>query len=249
MGRFFSFAEAVNGRDASVPMTDDELLHAVPFVMAMTGKDRNNAGRDLRDLKDDVFHSTKIVKRQLSTHGGPKTKLVSFQDAIELAMVIPGKIARKVRKNFADVIIRYLNGDQTMCKEIYDNGVMGKVKSYVSFCNKLIEDVQEKAYENSQIGYIYATKSSAFPGLIKIGRTGNVHSRLIQLNTSCAPAPHVIVAMAPTLDMKRDEQAAHAFFSAARREGEFFQLRDEEVISYFGTHIISHYNLELSNKS
>jgi hypothetical protein len=78
--RVFSFAEIVNGRDSTVPITDDNLIHAVPFVMVMTGKDRNNAGRDLRDLKEEIFHSTIFVERQLSTHGWPKTKLVMAKE-------------------------------------------------------------------------------------------------------------------------------------------------------------------------
>lgn len=123
MGRAFSFAEVVTGRDASVPVTDDGLLHAVPYVMVMTGKDRNNAGRDLRDLKDELFHSTKFVERQLSTHGGPKTKLVSFQDAIQLAMVLPGKIAKETRTKFTTIIHRYLAGDHSLIAEIQDNAV------------------------------------------------------------------------------------------------------------------------------
>jgi hypothetical protein len=123
MGRLFSFAEIVTGRDASVPVTDDNLLHAVPYAMVMTGKDRNNAGRDLRDLKEEIFHSTKFVERQLSTHGGPKTKLVSFEDAIELAMVLPGKIAKETRTKFKTIIHRYLAGDRSLIIEIQANAV------------------------------------------------------------------------------------------------------------------------------
>jgi hypothetical protein len=94
--------------------------------------------------------------------------------------------------------------------------------------------------------YVYATKSPAFPGLIKIGKTVDVANRLTTLNTSCAPAPHVIVAVAPTFDKDRDEKTAHAFFSSARREGEFFELEDKDVLDYFATHITAQYNTELA---
>jgi hypothetical protein len=60
----FSFAEIVQGRDAGVRVTDDNMLYAVDLVMVMTGKDRNNAGRDLRDLSDEIFQSTKFVDWQ-----------------------------------------------------------------------------------------------------------------------------------------------------------------------------------------
>ena len=116
-----SFAEIIQGRDSSVPVTADGMLHAVQLVMTMTGKDRNCAGRDLRDLPDDIFQSTKFVERQLSSRGGYKTKLVSLSDAIELVMVLPGKVAKETRAQFVNVIRRYLAGDRTLVAEIEAN--------------------------------------------------------------------------------------------------------------------------------
>lgn len=89
--------------------------------MVMTGKDRNNAGRDLRDLSDEIFQSTKFVDRQTSTRGGHKTKLVSFSNAIELIMVLPGKVAKETRAKFADIIRRYLAGDKSLITEVEAN--------------------------------------------------------------------------------------------------------------------------------
>jgi hypothetical protein len=254
MQRFFSFAEIVKGRDASVPVTDDGLLHAIPYVSVMTGKNRDDAGRAIRNLSNNVFHSEKFTYRQLSRHGGYPTKLISFEDAIELAMVLPGKIAKETRKQFVGVIVRYLDGDESMCQELGKNRSMGKVQSYTAFFRTVIGNVQEKLDRSNannlpSTGYIYATKSPAFPGLVKIGRTESVYHRLIQLNTSCAPAPHVVIAMAPTLNMNRDEKTAHAFFSDAREEGEFFRILDEDVISYFVTHITAQYHLETSSRN
>ncbi len=64
--------------------------------------------------------------------------------------------------------------------------------------------------------------------------------------TPLSPAPHVIVAVAPSFDKDRDEKHAHVFFSSVRREGEFFELQDAEVLAYFATHITAQYNAELS---
>jgi hypothetical protein len=145
---------------------------------------------------------------------------VSFHDAIELVMVIPGKTAKQVRKQFKHIIVRYLDGDRSMCHEIEANHVMGKVKSYLSFASNLMNkfdiDAESRTRAMPPTFYIYATKSPAFPGLIKIGKTVDVANRLTSLNTSCAPAPHVIVAVAPTFDKDRDERVAHAFFSDTR---------------------------------
>lgn len=40
-----SFAEIVHGRDASVRVTEDNLLYAVDLAMVVTGKDRDHAGQ------------------------------------------------------------------------------------------------------------------------------------------------------------------------------------------------------------
>ena len=42
-----SFAEAVHGCDASVRVTEDNLLYAVDLAMVVTGKDRDHAAQVL----------------------------------------------------------------------------------------------------------------------------------------------------------------------------------------------------------
>ena len=245
-----SFSQIVKGRDASVRVTDDSLLYLVDLVMVVHGSSRNHAAQIITRIPDSDFDSNKIVKRQLSSKGGHQTKLLSFKEAVEFIMVLPGSFAKGVRKQFADIIVRYLDGDRSMCIEIEENQAMGKVESYARFARKVMSQVDDdstrRAHEMPQTSYVYATKSPAFPGLIKIGRTEDVAKRLSQLNTSCAPAPHVIVAVAPSFDKVRDEKTAHVFFSEARREGEFFELSEADVVTYFATHITVQYNTELT---
>ncbi len=119
--RFISFAEIVKGRDASVRITDDGLLYAVDLAMVVTGKNRNDAGQAIRNLKEEIFQSGKFTDRYLSLTGGHPTKLVAFQDAIELIMVLPGKVAREIRVGFADIIRRYLAGDHSLITEVQQN--------------------------------------------------------------------------------------------------------------------------------
>ena len=248
--KYFSFEEIVQGQDARVRVTDDSLMVAVDLAMLASGKNKNDAGKDLRDLKEEDFSAAKFTVRNLPGKGNQNIKLVSFENAIDLIMVLPGKALKHVRKHFKDIIVRYLDGDRSMCYEIEANQAMGKAKSYAKFAS----DVMSSMYENKEreshsmppTFYIYATKSPAFPGLIKIGKTMDLTNRLTQLNTSCAPAPHVIVTAAPTFDKERDETTAHAFFAKARREGEFFELEDAEVLAYFSTHITAQYNAELT---
>ena len=72
-------------------------------------------------IPDSDFDSSKIIERQLSSRGGPKTKLLSFKDAVEFMMILPGSFAKGVRKQFADIITRYAAGDKSLHKEIDAN--------------------------------------------------------------------------------------------------------------------------------
>ena len=246
-----SFDEIIQGRDSNVRVTVDGFICVVDLVMAVTGKNRNDAGQTIRNLGSDIFHSgKKFTERRLSRNGGALTKLVSLSDAIELIMVLPGRLSKLFRKLFADVLIRYLDGDLSMCREIEKNKTMGPIKSYTKFVQNVSSHVSciEKARlcEMPLTTYIYATKSSAFPGLIKIGKTVDVSRRLSQLNTGCAPAPHEVISVAPTFDNDRDERLAHAFFADFRKEGEFFEVSENEVCKFFSGHITSQYSVEMT---
>jgi hypothetical protein len=115
-----SFAEVVQDRDTTVRVTDDGMIYAIDLAVAMTGKDRNDAGQILRRLGDDVFERKKICSRTFGGGGFP-TKLVSLSNAIELVMVLPGKVAKETRTQFANIIRRYLAGDPSLAQELHTN--------------------------------------------------------------------------------------------------------------------------------
>ena len=114
-----SFEEIVPG--GSVRVTNDCMLYAIDLVMVITEKNNNDAGLILRRLTDDIFLSNKLIERKTPGKGNSKTKLVSFKNAIELIMVLPGKMAKETRAKFADVITRYLAGDASLVKELHAN--------------------------------------------------------------------------------------------------------------------------------
>ena len=224
-------------------VTDDNLFDVVDSVMVATGKNCNHSNELLRNLKPSLYNKDCFLVRS-------GRRYATAEDLIDLIMILPGNTAKLIRKQFKYIIVRYLDGDRSLCHEIEANQTMGKTKSYAKFARQVLNNVGEiesqQAHAMPPTGYIYATRSPAFPGLVKIGKTVDVANRLISLNTSCAPAPHVIVAVAPTLDKDRDEKTAHAFFSSVRHEGEFFKLEDAEVLVYFANHITAQYNAELT---
>ena len=171
-----------------------------------------------------------------------KTPAMNIKGLQRLLMILGGKVAKVFRDEAILILQRYLDGDTSLCEEINDNKRVGPEKSYERFTSKVLTQAYEEMIKESlvmpEVKYIYATKSEAFPGLIKIGRAQDVEARLAQLNTGCAPLPHKVVAVVKTYNYVRDESIAHGFFAHKRREGEFFEVTIEEVRSFFGNHIL-----------
>jgi hypothetical protein len=127
--KYLSFEEIVHGRDATVRITDDGYIFAVDLVKVVSGKSREDSAKTLRDLPEEVFQQEKFSCKSFPGKGNGRTKLVTFQDALELIMVLPGKIAKESRVQFADIIKRYLAGDESLVKEIRANAESDSVIS------------------------------------------------------------------------------------------------------------------------
>ena len=111
-----SFAEIVQGRDSSVRVTDDGLMDVVDTIMAVTGKNCNDSNETFRDLKPSLFDKEKVLTRD-------RRRYVTLKDAITLIMVLPGKIAKEIRSQFADIIEDYIKTNMTPVFD--DSGLLG----------------------------------------------------------------------------------------------------------------------------
>jgi len=56
-----SFDELVQGRDSTVRVTEDRLLYAVDLVMVVTGKNRDDSARSIRDLLEETFPQVCLI--------------------------------------------------------------------------------------------------------------------------------------------------------------------------------------------
>jgi hypothetical protein len=136
-----SFADVVEGRNAFVRVTADKMIYAVDLVMVVTGLSRDDSGKTLRRLPDEIFPSDKLSERTLPGKGNAHTKLVSLQNAIELIMVLPGKLAKEIRVQFATIIRRYMAGDQSLVGEIEVNAQ--DASPIAQMARETLGDVQE----------------------------------------------------------------------------------------------------------
>jgi len=105
----------------------------------------------LRRIPEDIFPSSKLVTKKTPGSGNAHTKLLSFDNAIELIMVLPGKIAKQIRTQFADIIRRYLAGDATLAEDIeanaaadepIQNAARASIKSNPMKRKRLVEEAE-----------------------------------------------------------------------------------------------------------
>jgi hypothetical protein len=182
--------------------------------------------------------------------GQRATPCMTVQDLMVLTKHLGTKVSKAFKEESLEILQRYLEGDKTLCAEIGENKEIGVTRSYAKFTEKILNKAKAYALSEAQemppVTFVYGTQSDAFPNLIKIGRSVDLTARLSTLNTSCAPAPHRIVATSPTFDGVRDEAMAHAYFSSKRKEGEFFEVSASEVKLFFSTHILAQHQLELA---
>lgn len=222
------------------------------IIMAVCNCDMKAASdiwtRRLTDDKNELEAYMKV--HQFSGTGQSATEVLAVEGCILLIMMLPGKFARSMRLKACKLVSRFINADPTLISDLEINNKRGREASCVAFVKEAFEEYNQShkrtRTELPAVSYVYGTVSHVFPGLVKIGRTADINARLCAGNTFCAPSPHILVALAPTFDAKRDEIRAHEHFSAYRKEGEFFKVSVPEVQEYFHNHIAAVYNSDLT---
>ena len=114
MQSFISFAAIVKGKNTNVRVTADNLILASDLVMVLTGKNCNDSNECLRDLCPSLFNKDNFIMRS-------RSRYVNFKHAIELVMVLPGKVAKETRGQFAEIIRSYIAGDDTLLSAVEEN--------------------------------------------------------------------------------------------------------------------------------
>ena len=219
------------------PMIDGEPRMPIQDVICcVCNTDTKYANQILTRLKvGNHYAELSVYCRTFKFPGKGQREMpcTSLEGAIKLLMLLPGETVKCCRTKIAETMIRHLKGDPTLAIDTAHNASIGLTAACEAFLSDAFVLATRKREAEPELGYVYGTASEAFPGLIKIGRTGNLDARLCSLNTSCAPLPHRLVAVAPTRNPVRDERVTHAYFADQREEGEFFRVTVEELQAFF----------------
>jgi hypothetical protein len=142
------FTDAAQGHDSIIKITPNGMISAPDLVMAMTGKSRKHAGQDIRRLADDIFDSKKFIE------GPPRigsflTKYVSLPDSIDLIMLLPGRVAKKTRVQFGNIIRQYISTSKITFPQV---GIQPNPITNTSSCEPAIEEADSYTVNESISG-------------------------------------------------------------------------------------------------
>ena len=214
------------------------------LIMAICGQNNNRASETWRNLPEKRKNKIQgsVLNFQFPGRGQSLQPVIALSGLLRLVMALPTDAAQDVRIECCEILARHLSGDPTLAAETAHNASIGVAAACEAFLGQALLSGNRMRETKPELGYVYGTVSDAFPDLIKIGHTGNLDARLRSMNTSCAPLPHRFVAVAPTYYPIRDEKVAHAYFDAAREEGEFFRVTVEELQTFMDRYITLEYN-------
>ena len=251
MTAMISFGEIIPGATVrSIVIEGKQYLSIRDMIMVVSNKDNKHASkiweRLPQEYKDEL--EAYVTFQQFQGQGQSKQPVITSKGAIKLLMWLPGSQAKATRSAAAEILARYVEGDQSLCLEIANNKQIGENQACAALMNSAMKKRKyDETHSMPTVGWVYGTESEAFVDMVKIGRAQDLNSRLASGNTFCAPAKHVVVAAVPSFDPIRDEKAAHQHFEAQRGSGEFFKVTKEAVQLYFNLHLMPLYQQELAS--
>jgi hypothetical protein len=102
------------------------------------------------NLKVCDAHQANYTIRKMPGKGNGRTKLLSYQHAMELIMVLPGQTAKIIRQGFVNLITRYNSGDLSLIKEIKVNAASDEPMHRMAEPRRAIIGVDEGGASSSR---------------------------------------------------------------------------------------------------
>ncbi len=97
-------------------------VSVIDVAILVTGKDQNNSAKDFRRLLADYPEvDSNCDDFQFPGKGQRSTKVTDARGVVEIIMLLPGRHAARVRRQAAELLVRYLGGDIALVVEICRN--------------------------------------------------------------------------------------------------------------------------------
>lgn len=106
----------------SIRITQDKRVSVIDVIMIICECSRDDAGKNFRRLLNDHPDVRTICPSfKFKGQGQNDTPVTDDKGIYEIIMILPSKKAASIRKRFAELIGRYLRGDQSLHEEIDSN--------------------------------------------------------------------------------------------------------------------------------
>jgi len=110
----------------------------------------------LSNIPADVFPKENLILKKISPTGGRPKTLVTFHNAIDLVMALPGKMAKQIRGQVASIIREYMdeNNIQADIHQNFSSNQFQNQSSVISF-SEVVKDRNANVRITSD-GMVYA---------------------------------------------------------------------------------------------
>jgi hypothetical protein len=102
----------------------DPRVSIIDFVIHVTGNDKDHCRKTITNLEKDHLLFLNMYKYQFPGRGERKQHVLSHAEGVELAMILPGKRAKKFREIAASFLTRLFAGDPTLHDVIDQNALI-----------------------------------------------------------------------------------------------------------------------------
>ena len=94
-------------------------ISVIDVVQAITGMTKSNAGNYFDRVKrSNPEVSTNCRNYSFPGRGQRKTPVTDVRGLVELVLILPGARAKQIRRQAAELLVRYLGGDLALVDEI-----------------------------------------------------------------------------------------------------------------------------------
>ena len=237
---------------------DEIHVSVIDIVRCLTRLNPHESARKTRLIlfEDNVRTTLGSDLKQYKFHGiGQKLAwVVNVSGMMKVMQYLRDRMKSYQKKSIDKMILRYVNEAMTTVTtyefeaELDNLNTLVMWKHVAGYAGPPMRKSVESLVKHQLITkFVYACETRAFPGAIKIGRATSVDQRMKSGNSFAAPDPFKVVAVAPSLDYKRDEERALEFFANRKIRGEFFNVTVDEVRRYFQDVIQAKFNRDMES--
>jgi hypothetical protein len=188
-------------------------ISILDLIAAVTGcVNPSDTWEDVSKFVPDV--QTEVTYHQFKGRGQRKTPVINARGAVMIMNYLQGPRAARFRTFCADVVVRYLEGDESLVGEIRRNASVQPIHT--------LAQLQTLPPVKDNLGGMVYVVTSDLVDVVKIGMWKGGHKRLEE-RYRCYYGPRLDMKTIKSVDCRKLETLAHEKLSDMRIAGELYR--------------------------